>query len=92
MSGRAAEIMLIQGRRLAELRVSHLFSQMSLEAKRHLLVHELIHCHFATAHLYADEVLEIVSMLARRAFDLNMEMGIDGMADAIAPFMPLPDF
>jgi len=55
-------------------------------------VHELIHCHFATAHLYADEVLEIVSMLARRAFDLNMEMGIDGMADAIAPFMPLPDF
>lgn len=77
---------------MAELRVSCSFSQMPPEAKRHLLVHELIHCHFAAAHLYADEVLEIVSMLARRAFDLNMEMGIDGMADAIAPFMPLPNF
>ena len=85
--GRAAEIVPIYGRKWAELRLSPEFACLAPEVQRHTLVHELIHCHLAAAQCYADAMLR---KAARHAFDMNVEIGIDGLADAIAPLMPLP--
>jgi hypothetical protein len=85
--GRIAEIAPVWGRKHAALRLSGEFFDRDGAAQRHTVVHELLHCQFATAQLYAQRVMVPHSYLA---LELNFECGIDGVADAIAPLFPLP--
>jgi len=80
-----AAIHLVPGRKVARIWLSEeTLSAASVEEQRHTLVHELIHCHFnlVDALVAGEEVRRIVLMC--------LEYGIDGLADAIAPRMPLP--
>ena len=77
------------GRRHASIWLSDDFLDDSPEAQRHTLVHELIHCHFAGAQHYLDDCLDGD---ARAAYRLMLESGVDAVADALAPLLPLPSF
>lgn len=83
----AAQIQPLRGRKHAEIRLSAYFSAFPPETQRHCLVHELLHCHLAPCGFVAQDSLEpsIAS-----AFVVSLEYGVDGLADAIAPLMPLP--
>lgn len=82
-----AQIAPLKARRRAELRLSPHFWALPAAEQRHALVHELLHCHLVSAQLAGCEVL---SRKARAVFDLNLEMSVDALADAIAPHLPLP--
>lgn len=83
-----ATVDLIYGRKLMQLRLSEDFLAASPEDQRHTVAHELIHCHLEAAwEIAADSLPEE----ARPGFVRMMEYGIDGLADAIAPLLPLPD-
>jgi hypothetical protein len=81
-----ANVLCWEGRKRATIRLSEDFLGDTPEDQRHTACHELIHCHFAAATHIAEQGLGNV----QSAFMLNMEFGVDGMADAIAPHMPLP--
>jgi hypothetical protein len=57
--------------------------------QREVLVHELLHCHFDDAYFFARNHVE-GGEPAKDALMRFFEKGIDGLADAIAPMMPLP--
>lgn len=57
------------------------------EEQRYVAVHELVHCFFA----HSDRIAEADMSSARNdAWRLAMEYGVDAVAEAIAPHMPLP--
>ncbi len=85
--GYNAQIAPVRARRRAVIRMAGHFDSLSPHEQRHALVHELLHCHLATAQSAAGQVL---SKSARAVFDLNLEMSVDALADAIAPHLPLP--
>lgn len=88
----AAAIRCVPGRKYAVIRVAVDFFQEKPQQQRHSITHELIHCHMSMAHNYIDGLLDSGDLTCthREAFMFNLEYGVDGMADAIAPFMPLP--
>lgn len=58
----------------------------SPEDQRYVAIHELLHCHFA----HPDKIAaDDMSPVRREAWTLAMEYGVDAIAQAIAPFMPL---
>jgi hypothetical protein len=75
----------ISGRKVAIVRVAESFLTDGPAEQRHTLVHELIHCHFGPPW----RMLEAHGSLPPAAL-LAMEYGVDGLADAIAPLLPLP--
>lgn len=81
-----AEVRCVDGRKLAKMRFAHDWHEQAPEVLRHTCCHELIHCHFAMAWADQERRLEGAD---RSTFVMHLEYGIDGMADAIAPFMPL---
>ncbi len=76
-----------KGRKHACIRLSEEFLRDPEPDQRQATVHELIHCHTAfldhTIQQCVNERDEAVCILA-------LEYAIDGLADAIAPLMPLP--
>jgi hypothetical protein len=87
--GRIAEVVPVYGRKVATIRLSETFKNAPQSVQRHTVVHELIECHFAPSRFVA---LETLSKRAYAAYQINHEFSVDGLADAIAPFYPLPDF
>lgn len=92
-----AQTRLIYGRKRAALRVSEGFRAFDLERIRHTIVHELIHLHLAAATNQVDH--DIGEHLGATAYDIfwngwlrNLEYGIDGLAGALAPHLPLIDW
>lgn len=82
-----AHVVCIYGRKCARVRLSDGFLTDAPEEQRQGLVHELIHCHFDMANQTALEAMpEPVQDVYRRL----VEYGVDGLADAIAPLLPLP--
>lgn len=84
----------IEGRRYAVIRVNCEFRADSPEEQRHHVVHELIHCHTAAAHhiieLDAKQTLgEAMGSLLERTFGRSIEYAVDGLAQAVAPMLPL---
>lgn len=75
------------GRKLATLHVRADFLCLAPHEQRHALTHELLHCHFAPA---CDVAREVLPKRALGAFIVNLEYGVDGLADALAPLLPLP--
>jgi hypothetical protein len=80
-----ASIQPIYGRKSALLRLSDGFLTDSATDQRHTLVHELIHCHAAPLQRLLESE-EHMTAGARQA----IEYCVDGLADAIAPLLPLP--
>lgn len=87
--GRNAEIQPCFGRKHATLRLSNLFLQMPAGLQRHTLVHELMHCHLAELSFY---IQHLAFGDALRAARIMQEMAVDGLADAMAILLPLPQF
>jgi hypothetical protein len=75
----------VSGRKLAIVRLAECFLTDEPEGQRHTLTHELLHCHFGPPW----RMLEAHSALPPAAL-MAMEYAIDGVADAIAPLLPLP--
>ncbi len=76
------------GRRRATIRLSEEFLKESEENQRHTSAHELIHCHLDTLERLATREAESGDLI--RPIRLALELAVDGLADAIAPFLPLP--
>jgi hypothetical protein len=75
------------GRHAATVRLSDGFLVEMPEEQRYVIIHELLHCHLA--HL--DKLIEDdLSTDAGRAYRLANEYAVDSLAQAIAPFLPLP--
>ena len=73
------------GRKLATISLAEDFDILSPEVQRHCIVHELIHCHLAqVTHL--GELMSEPTCIWRSI----IEYTTDGLADAIAPLLPLP--
>ncbi len=90
-----AEIIATYGQKRAILRLGKAFLKDTAGDQRHTLVHELVHCHISNIMdlVWAthDQVLtNKQSKMLEPSFELSMETTVDGIADAVAPMMPLP--
>jgi len=83
-----ASICWTYGRKLATVYLSAAFLDHDPEEQRHTLAHELIHCQLGPAW---DIAVEGLDSGQASAFCRMAEYAIDGLADAIAPLLPLPD-
>jgi hypothetical protein len=73
------------GRKIATLYLSEIFFGDEPAEQRHTITHELIHVHLGP----------MTRMTEARDYrtpewTIAMEYGVDGLADAIAPLLPLP--
>lgn len=83
-----AAINCAEGRKYAWCYLSESFLRSSPEDQRHTLIHELLHCHMAGAdHVAARMITEHFQL-----YRLHCEYAVDGLADALAPLLPLPTF
>lgn len=86
-----------EGRKLATLWVCKDFWDKSAEEQRHTIAHEMIHCHHAPA---SDLIrLDVLKHMGQATYDVllaaykrQMEYCVDGLADALAPHLPLPEW
>lgn len=82
------------GRKLARVFVASDWLRFTGEQQRHSLVHELIHIHLQPITWAHDNAADVVGVVAWKILDGAHEDAIeyatDGLADAIAPLMPLP--
>lgn len=85
----------LKGRKVAHIKVSSKWTELAPAQQRHYITHELIHVHAEAM----DDVLfySIKGQLAPGAweacyseFGRALEYAVDGLADALAPYLPLP--
>jgi hypothetical protein len=75
----------VEGRKYAVLRFGESFLTDQPAEQRHTITHELLHCHLGPMC----RMLEAESQFPPAA-RLAMEYCVDGLADAVAPLLPLP--
>lgn len=75
----------VAGRKYAVIRLAECFLTDPPVDQRQTVTHELLHCHFAPMM----RLLEATESLGA-AEKLMMEYFVDGLADAIAPLLPMP--
>ena len=75
----------VQGRKYAVIRLAESFLTDPPADQRHTLTHELLHCHFGP---FCRAIESVDAMSA--PISLAMEYCVDGLADAIAPLLPMP--
>lgn len=85
------------GRKRAVIELCADFLEMSHEEIRHVLVHELIHVHMEPScsivrHSLPAMVGQPAYLSLWESFTQQIEYGVDGLADGIAPLLPLPKF
>lgn len=82
-----ANVECVYGRKLAHVSLSRNYLRSSEEKQRHGATHEALHCH----HTMADQIVGKLANDGEYAYyRLAHEYGIDGVAVAVAPLMPLP--
>jgi hypothetical protein len=86
-----------EGRTEAVIRLSPSFRDFEPAEQRYVIVHELVHCHFAPMQDTVEEDLQ--PHLSRPTYDLYsrsfrraLEYGVDATAKALAAHMPLIDW
>lgn len=92
--GKAASVQAAYGRKFARIWIGREFRTESPEDQRNTVVHELIHLHLESA---GDMVFsDLEKILGRPAdavftngFSRQLEYGVDALACALAPHMPL---
>ncbi len=87
-------VRIIYGRKLAYIRVCSDFASYTPQEQRHTVIHELIHIHLEPAcNIVLNDVREYLGRAADdllwSGFKRSMEYGVDGLADAVAPLLPL---
>lgn len=87
-----AQIVCVDGRRIAKLELAHSFDKLPIDQQRHTLVHELL-------HVIEEESAQVLFKLRTHLGDpvfnivwdqyvLRREYMVDHLADLIAPNMP----
>lgn len=89
-----AQTRLIYGRKVAEIRVVEGIRLMEPERIRQTITHELVHCHFAA--ISNQVAIDLPEHLGKQAAEIfyeawlrNFEYGVDAIAAALAPSLPL---
>jgi hypothetical protein len=88
-----ATISVIDGKKLAKIKLSYEWQSLDPQGKRYTIVHELIHCHeFSMSRMVEGDLKktlgEHVHALFWESYKRQLELMVDGIADAIAPLMP----
>ena len=94
--GSLAECRVVYGRKWVDVQVCSRFFDMPPDEQRQTLVHELVHCHFDAvegvmrdarqAKAFPKRARRVVEHAQHRA----VEHGVDAVAEALAPHMPMP--
>lgn len=82
-----ASVVMVYGRKLARIGLPDSIRHEPAEEQRNTIVHELVHLHFAPMDGMAEDWLDAGQY---KAFLRMFEYGVDAMAAALAPHMPLP--
>lgn len=85
------------GRKIAVIDLCPDFRAMAPEKQRHVIVHELVHCHLEPAASMVRSDLEkhlgeTTDRVFWDGFKRQVEYGVDALASAIAKHMPLIDW
>jgi predicted metal-dependent hydrolase len=90
-----ASIGVTRCRKAAAVFFSDQFFREDQERQRQCVVHELLHCHFNHARfafeMLSQKVHPETYETVFTAIDTHLELGIDGLAEAIAAHYPLPE-
>lgn len=94
--GAVAQVDQTHGQKHANIWFADVFFTKEAAMQRHIVVHELVHCHLAPAqHMIFGSYLR--DELGNGRYDvfegtwrMNLEYGVDGLAAVIAEGMPLP--
>lgn len=94
-SDAAAQVRCIYGRKIAHIQLGPEWMASSPTERRHVMVHELIHCHLDAACRFMENELETLvgkpaALVAERGFNQDLEFAVDALAEALAPHLPLP--
>ena len=82
-----ASMWMCYGRRVARVHLPDSIRHEPPEEQRDIVVHELVHLHFAAMD---GTVTDWLDEDKGKAYNRLFEYGIDAMAAALAPHMPLP--
>ena len=91
-----AECTVIYGRKWVDVEVNRKFLKMSPQDQRATLVHELVHCHFDAVEGVMRDARQAKALprrtqaLIEQAQHRAIEHGVDAVAEALAPHLPLP--
>ncbi len=94
-SGIGGRITCVSGRKQGCIELGHSFFQSSPDQQRHILIHELLHCHLdpidtAICHAKAHNDSETIAVL-HSTVHTEIEFAVDGITAAIASRYPVPD-
>lgn len=84
----------VYGRKCATIRLGDNFFSQEPAAMRQTLVHEVLHAHTDPLrmdfHRACDELPKKLRSWSQSQFLIDLEFVVDGLAEAIAQFLPLP--
>jgi len=89
-----AAVQTLYGRRVASVRLCYGWDDLGPERQRLYATHELLHLYFTPIQSVMDRAKECFGDQAELAASYHMEQmeyAIDGLAEAIAPLLPLPE-
>lgn len=83
------------GQKRASIRLCDGWADLEPEVQRCTIAHELIHCHLhAPLEMATEDIEHFMSAgekeMFTRGFRRTVEYAVDGLADTLAPFLPLP--
>jgi hypothetical protein len=84
--GTHADILCVEGRKVGRVRFARDWAERSPEDLRHTCCHELLHCHHGALMVEMGRRLNKADFAT---FMMLLEYAIDGIADALAPHLPL---
>lgn len=86
---------IVVGQKRAALGFPPSFDNLTPSNKRLTATHELLHCHLDRWKIIYNRLAPLLTdreyIMMELAFRDVMEEGVDGIATAIAPFLPLPE-
>lgn len=90
-----AYITMASGQKQATLQLTPDFLGESREHQRHVITHELLHCHFHETQAIVERTAPLLGMVVEHVFKTehmnSVEFGVDGVAVAVARLLPLPE-
>ena len=94
LPGALASVCVVDGRKLAIVRLASGLAGCPAPEQRYVLVHELVHCHLDGTHRAIDAVKEVIGTAAFTLLEaqhrLAVELATDAVAEVLAPSLPLP--
>lgn len=83
-----AQVEIVYGRKRAKVTLCREFSHLDPEVQRHVLLHELVHCHFDEAHRAPERTLDTLvgkpaAVVLLDQIRTALEHGVDAIASAL---------